>query len=201
MPHTRGVLLRFDGHITGLGTASGTRVVVGQWDRSPIGPFADAMVESADGHRTLLAPSRVVADLVASTYTFDEVHVGTVRTDGWTLSAGPLLASWRPGHRAPIGHALRLVPPTIGTSPTWARLCDPVARRLMPGVRTYGTAGNGRTEWYAARDTWHVDSARLAWDGVDLGPLADVDPPVRFGFGSAPRRPAVTRLSSFVRLP
>ncbi|GAA2071691.1 hypothetical protein GCM10009821_07010 [Aeromicrobium halocynthiae] len=195
------MLLHFDGHIVGLGTASGTRVVVGIWPESPFGHFADAMVEDATGHRTLLAPDDDVADFVASTYTFDEILVVPVSTSGWSISAGPLRAAWEPGGRAPVGHLLRLVPRPVGRSRSWARLCDPVARRVMPGVSTYGSAGHGRTEWYAARDAWAVRSARVGWKGDDLGPLADVTPPVRFGFGSAPRRPTLTRLSSFVHLP
>src|SRR5699024_6852506 len=47
------VLLRFVGEIAGVGTTSGTRVVVGRWEDSPFGPFGDAMVETADGHRVL----------------------------------------------------------------------------------------------------------------------------------------------------
>lgn len=195
------MLLHFDGHIVGLGTASGTRVVVGIWPESPFGHFADAMVEDATGHRTLLAPDDDVADFVASTYTFDEILVVPVSTSGWSIGAGPLRAAWEPGGRAPVGHLLRLVPRPVGRSRSWARLCDPVARRAMPGVSTYGSAGHGRTEWYAARDAWHVRSARVSWEGEDLGPLAAVTPPVRFGFGSAPRRPTLTRLSSFVDLP
>jgi hypothetical protein len=43
-----------------------------------------------------------------------------------------------------------------------------------------------------------VVSADGAWRGADLGGLAPVDPPVRFGFGSAPRTPALTRLVTTV---
>lgn len=190
---------RFDGHITGLGTASGTRVVVGIWSRSPYGAFADAMVEHPDGHRVLLAPDARVADLVSATYTFDDVQVVPVAVDGWGVLAGPLEAHWTPGLRAPVGWLLRGVPAPLGRLEAWARLCDPVARRVMPGVRTHGTAGQGRTEWYAASDAWRVEAARTTWDGEDLGPLAPVDPPVRFGFGSAPRTPLLTRVTSFIR--
>ncbi|WP_229051706.1 hypothetical protein [Aeromicrobium sp. Leaf350] len=190
---------RFDGHIVGLGTTSGTRVVVGIWDRTPHGRFADAMVERADGRRLLLAPDTWVADLVSATYTFDEVRVVPVVVDGWGVTAGPLQVSWTPGTRAPIGWVLRTVPPPLGRLEAWARFCDPIARRIMPGVRTHGSAGNGRTEWYAASDAWRVESARVTWDGDDLGPLAPVDPPVRFGFASAPRTPTLTRVTSFIR--
>jgi hypothetical protein len=190
---------RFDGHITGLGTTSGTRVVVGIWGRSPFGAFADAMVEHPDGHRVLLAPDDRVATLVSTTYTFDEVRVVDVALDGWGVVAGPLEARWTPGARSPIGWLLRAVPGPLSRLEAWARLCDPIARRVMPGVRTHGTAGGGRTEWYAAGDAWSVESATVSWDGEDLGPLAPVDPPVRFGFGSAPRTPTLTRVTSFVR--
>ncbi len=190
---------RFDGHIVGLGTTSGTRVVVGIRDRSPHGRFADAMVEHPDGHRTLLAPDPWVADLVSTTYTFDDVQVVPVTTDGWSIAAGPLRARWDPGARVPVGYLLRGVPRGIGHLEAWARFCDPIARRVMPGVRTHGTAGNGRTEWYAASDAWRVTACEVSWDGHDLGPLAPVDPPVRFGFASAPRNPTLSRVTSFIR--
>ena len=199
MAHTGRMSDRFDGHIVGLGTTSGLRVVVGLWQRSRFGTFADAMVEDPSGHRTLVAPTPEVADYVASTYTFDEVVVTPVATVGWGLRSEPLDVAWTPGRRAPVGVLLRAVPSALGRQEAWARFCDPGARRVMPGVRTHGTAGGGRTEWYAARDAWHVDAASVTWQGRDAGPLAPVDPPVRFGFGSAPRRPTLTRLSSFVR--
>jgi hypothetical protein len=46
---------RFRGEIVGVGSDSGVRFVVGRWRSSPL---ADAMVETADGHRILLAPAR-----------------------------------------------------------------------------------------------------------------------------------------------
>ena len=70
--------VRFEGQIAGVGSTSGVRVVIGHWVRSPFGAFADAMVERADGHRMLLAPSEQVAELVSTTYTFDEVRVEPV---------------------------------------------------------------------------------------------------------------------------
>ncbi len=49
--------IRFEGYIAGLGSTSGTRLVVGCWERSPLGAFADLMIERPDGHRLLIAPS------------------------------------------------------------------------------------------------------------------------------------------------
>ena len=48
---------RFTGTITGLGTASGTRIVIGDWTTSPFGRFTDVMIEDAAGQRRLLAPT------------------------------------------------------------------------------------------------------------------------------------------------
>ena len=60
------VVSRFHGRIAGFGTESGVRLVVGMWPRSPLGSFADVMVERADGHRILLAPSDEVAEFDAT---------------------------------------------------------------------------------------------------------------------------------------
>ena len=189
----------FTGHIAGLGTTSGTRVVLGLWDVTPFGPVADAMVEDADGHRTFVSPTEELADFVAATYTFDEVLVEPITRDGWTLTSASLSIALTPGRRQNVGRLLRTVPAPLRRSAGWARLCDPIARTVMPGVRTYGTAGNDRTEWYAARDAWAIESVTATWRGVDLGALAPVDPPVRFGFGSAPRTPTLTALTTYVR--
>ena len=67
--------LRFSGWIAGLGTASGTRLVIGHWPISPFGPVSDVMVESAGGHRLLLAATPELAEFVAATYRFDSVDV------------------------------------------------------------------------------------------------------------------------------
>lgn len=194
---------RFDGFIAGLGSVAGLRAVVGYWPRSPLGAFTDVMVERPDGHRVLLAPSAAVADFVAGTYTFDEVHVGPVsaRTDGvtWEVDADPLRLRFRTGGRPPLGWLLRAVPRPLALTPAWISAVDVVARRVLPGVRTRGSAGGGRQEFYAALDLHRVTAATVAWDGVDQGALAPVDPPVRFGFGSTPRMPSLTRVTTLVR--
>jgi len=194
--------MRFDGFIAGLGTAAGTRIVLGHWPRSPFGPFTDVMVERPDGHRLLLAPTAEVARFVAGTYTFDEVRIGPVgaRTDGvqWEVDAPPLALAFRTGARAPLGRLLRLVPRRLATAPRWIAAVDLVARRLLPGVRTRGSAGGGREEYYGALDLHRVVAAEASWDGADLGGLAPVHPPVRFGFGSTPRAPSLTRVTTLV---
>jgi hypothetical protein len=197
-----GRLARFRGEIAAFGTAAGHRIVVGRWPASPFGPFADVMHEAPDGTRSLLAPTDEVAGFVAATYRFDRVVVLPVAAERsprqLRIAAGDLWAEIAVGNRTPLGWALRAVPPAVARSRWWCGLVDPVARRVLPGVRTRGTAGNGRREWYGAADQRRIVAVRAALDGRDLGALADVWPPVRFGFGSAPRRPSVVALTTTV---
>lgn len=190
----------FVGTITGLGTAAGTRIVIGDWRVSPLGAFTDVMVERADGHRVLLAPDARVADFVTSTYSFDEVRIEPVVAEETVSRVGVRSTSLEVeatiGRRTLLGWMLRAVPRAVRTRRWWARLTDPMAR--LRGVRTIGTAGNGRVEWYAAKDLHAVSDVRAVWEGTDLGALADVRPPVRFGFGSTPATPSRVEVSSFV---
>lgn len=195
----------FDGHIAGLGTAEGTRVVLGRWARSPFGSFADVMVERADGRRVLLAPTADVAQFVAATYRFDEVVPGSVDVavtgPVWRVAAGPLEVTFHVGRRSALGALLRLQPAALAPSLWWARAVQPLAGLLLPGVSTVGTAGSGRREWYGARDQHLLAGARVSWGGQDLGGLRDVDPPARFGFSSTPARPSVVQVVSTVEVP
>lgn len=201
--------LRFDGHIAGAGTSGGTRIVLGHWVRSPQGPFSDVMVQHPDGTRMLLAPNPWVAEFVSSTYTFDEVMEVPVEVEAarsgeravWKVRAGPLAWEFAVGPRPALGHLLRVIPAPIARSLTFARLSNPIARLMMPGVQTVGTAGNERTEWYAAHDLRTLRASAASWDGVDLGSLTDVDPPTQFGFSSTPRQPSLTTVTSTVRVP
>ncbi len=71
----RGERFTFDGRIAGVGSRSGTRVVVGHWTDTPLGAFSDGMVARPDGHRILLAPSGDAAEFIAATYSCDEVRI------------------------------------------------------------------------------------------------------------------------------
>lgn len=193
---------RFDGFIAGVGSTSGIRVVVGHWLDTPLGDFSDAMVETASGHRVLLAPQEEVTEFVEATYSFDEVRLEpfAVTTDGesWRVRSTSLSLDLRIGRRTPLGWALRAVPTRWAQSPLWCTLTDPVARVAMRGVRTRGTAGNGRREWYGATDHRRVVAAAGRFDGVDLGDLAPVEPAPSFGFSSTPRAPSVTTVVTTV---
>lgn len=196
---------RFSGAIAGTGSTSGVRVVVGHWHDTPLGAFSDAMVETADGHRVLVAPHAEAADFIAATYTFDEVRledITVVETPSrWQVRSPSLRLDLSIGWRTALGVLLRGVPDAVATSPAWCTLTDPVARVALRGVRTRGSAGNGRREWYGATDARAVTATAGAFEGLDVGTIAPVDPPCRFGFSSTPRRPCVTSVVTTVDVP
>ena len=193
---------RFDGEIAGFGTTTGHRIIVGRWPVSPFGPISDVMVEAPDGTRLLIAPNDEVAGFIAGTYHFDVVQVELVemirQPDRWDVMTGQLQANLTVGRRSGLGLLLRAVPRPVATAVAWAAVVDPLARVMLPGVRTRGSAGAGRREWYGAWDVHLLVSVTANWRGADLGAMADVFPPVRFGFGSTPRRPSVVRLTTTV---
>lgn len=161
------------------------------------------MAERADGHRVLIAPSPDVAGYVAGTYRFDEVRVAPVEVavDGasWRVAAGPLALRFAVGGRPALGVLLRAVPRALATRVAWIRAAGLVGRYALPGVRTHGSAGGGRREFYGALDLRRIAAAEVLWDGADQGALARVEPPVRFGFGSTPAEPSLVRIVTLVR--
>lgn len=190
----------FTGRILGVGTTSGVRLVVGVWDTSPLGTFADVMVEQADGHRVLLAPTQQVADFVAGTYSFDETRIEPVQVDRPApgtrveVTTPSLSLTATLGRRTALGWLLRGIPRRVAASPLLATVTDPVARIVLRGVRTRGSAGQGRREYYGATDVRAVTSVSARLDDADLGTLTAVDPPARFGFSSTPRPPSLTEV-------
>jgi hypothetical protein len=195
-------MLQFDGAIAGMGTASGTRLVVGMWPLSPFGSVTDVMIERADGHRILLAPTQELADFIAATYEFDEVRVTPVLRvrDGkkWMVSTDELALTFDVGGRPPLGWLLTSVPRGLARARWWTKVQDPIARITMDGVRTRGSAGGGRREWYSAMDLHRIKSVSARFDGEELGELQPVTPPVRFGFASTPEEPSLVRVLSRV---
>jgi hypothetical protein len=195
----------FTGHIAGVGTGAGVRMVVGSWLESPFGRFADVMVETADGQRILLAPSDEVAEFVSATYEFDSIEIGPVDVhhtpDGFSVVAPGLAVDGRLGGPAPFDGLLRLVPGRLATAPAWLRTINPVAARLIQGVRTAGSAGNGRREYYGVRRSRLIAAVEGTFRGVDLKGVAPLDPPVRFGFSSAPSTPQMVSVTTTIDLP
>jgi len=191
---------RLEGVIGAAGFASGDRVVVGHWGRSPVGSLSDVMWASPSGRRTLYAPSEEGAGFVTSVYDFDAVVVdpglvvvGDARSLSVSLPAldASVVLIAGPGWRIPPARR-----------PAWlTRWVErPIGRALM-GVTTYGVSPTGVEEWYQATAWRPVVSARATVAGEDLGGLALVDPPCRFGFSEPPRRPGLTPVRPLLRFP
>ena len=148
-------MLTFDGAIAGMGTASGTRLVVGMWPLSPYGSVTDVMIERADGHRILLAPTQELADFIAGTYEFDEVRVTPVlrMRDGnkkWMVSTDELALTFELGGRPPLGCCCSSLPRRLARARWWAtavgsgrprgdgRGANPRQRRRRPAGVVFG---------------------------------------------------------------
>lgn len=196
---------RFEGRIAGFGTTQGTRFVIGMWERSPFGSVTDVMVERADGVRTLLAPTGELAEYIAATYAFDEVRVAPVerfRVDGGLrVLSDDLDLRVRIGGIPPLGRLLRSVPRPIAVHPVWLTAIEPIARRLVSGVHTAGSAGGGRREYYGVTMLRRITAVTGTFDGVELGGIAPLHPPVRFGFSSAPADPQLADVVTTIVVP
>jgi len=197
--------LVFTGHIAGFGTTAGVRMVVGTWAASPFGAFADVMVQTADDERVLLAPNAQIAEFVGSTYQFDRIELGAVDAElsanRLAISASGLAATVTIGGPAPIDRLLRLVPGRLATEPWWLRAIDPVAARIVAGVHTAGSAGNGRREYYGVRRSRRIEAVAGSFGGRDLGGVAPLLPPVSFGFSSAPPAPQIVAVTTTIEMP
>ena len=147
-------------------------------------------------------PSAGLAEYIGTVYGFDDTIVADVvatRTAGALhFAGGPLCVDVAIGERDFLGWMLRCIPRPVATSVAWGRMIDPLARVTQHGVRTSGRTPGGR-ETYGATDRHRLVAATATWDGRPLGELADVDPPVRFGFSSTPKRPSIVAVTTTVR--
>jgi hypothetical protein len=193
-----GVRVELIGHIAAAGFASGDRFVVGAWTSGPVGPMVDVMWATPEGERVLLAPSQAAADFISSVYGFDRVQVVDMRgsCDGRTLAveAGGLSLRLAASRGWPL--------PPRWLRPAWfTRYVEGPIARLAMGVRTYGVSPTGVREWYRA-DRWRpVVAGAATLDGRDLGAIAPVDPPCRFGFSEPPTRPSITAVRPLLEFP
>ena len=183
------------GSITSVGFASGHRFVVGDWRRSPIGPFADVMWARPDGRRILLGEAGAAA-FVSSVYPFEEVQDQPVTAErhgrSYIVRSGGLQLDMK------IGLARLSLPPR----PRWltATVENWCARKLLD-VHTYGSSPTGVVEWYRTSTARRVVAATASIDGTDLGALARLDRPLNFGFTDPPRQPSHVRLRVDLRRP
>ncbi|WP_313788370.1 hypothetical protein [Subtercola endophyticus] len=131
----------------------------------------------------------------------DGTALGGTRLDGTVPDGAVLDVTMRVGRITPLGRVLRGVPERLATDPRWLRAVDPVAARLVPGAHTSGSAGGGRREYYGVTTIRALDAVHGTLEGRDLSSLAPLDPPVTFGFGSAPATPSLVDLTTIIRSP
>ncbi len=200
-------LLRFDGWIAGAAFASGDRFVVGRWQRSPLGSFADVMWARPDGTRILVAPDEQVLRFVGAHYAFEECRRAPVDVDISSrlvrASAPPLALRLELEPPGAMSRLLALRPRRLRTFRPWIAVEDIVVRPLVApllaggaGIRARGRTRTGAREWYAIH-AFRAATAGASLDGVDLGPTV----PARtcgFGFSEFPPMPAAVRVTSLI---
>ncbi|GMA27730.1 hypothetical protein [Arenivirga flava] len=100
---------------------------------------------------------------------------------------------------SPLGVLLRGVPRPVARSWRFAAAVHPLARLLVPGAGTAGSAGGGAREYYGVSDARRIASASGAFEDQPLGGLARLEPPVRFGFAQTPAAPTMVDVVTTVR--
>ena len=175
----------FQGRITSSGFQTGDRVVVGAWKSSPFGNFTDIMWAKPDGTRILIAPNQEIADYVTDMYSFDDVLLEAIdiEEDGRNLSVKcktmKLEFSWKKGFAIPFKRSLLFI-----------ATVELFFAKLIFSTRTYGLTRNNRQEWYAIDRVSNLSRASAKIEGEDVGDMASMSPPCKFGFSEAPRKPA-----------
>lgn len=187
---------RLQGSIAGAGFASGDRVVVGQWDASPIGPFGDVMWAEADDWRTLFVADERSREFVTAVYEFDAVIV--VPDLKVVRSKRRLEVCW---HNANLEFDLGRAAP-FPPRPAWLtkHVERPIAKRTMH-VETHGVSPSGVIETYRASKLRRIIGGWAVVAGRDLGEIGPPTPACRFGFSEPPPFASVTDVTAILTDP
>ncbi len=183
----------FDGRISSCGFSSGDRIVVGDWEKSPLGPFTNVMWAKPDGTRVLLSPSKEHADYVSTLYNFEEVHIVPIEANkqrrGVEIVAGCLNISfeWKRGIGIPFSRPRWF----ISTIEQWFA-------GVVFGTKTHGITCNGLREWYCIYNLSTIKCAEASCDGRDLGSISKFEIDACFGFSEPPKKPSSVRLRSMI---
>lgn len=184
------------GSIAAMGFASKDRIVIGNWDESPIGPFLDVMWAEVDDWRTLFVAHQTAADFVTAMYQFDKVIVD------------PSLEQKQFGRRTEIRWSGAVLEFTVGRAtpfpprPTWVteHIEKPIARQTMH-VETAGVSPTGVEEIYKAQRLYRILDGWAVVAGRDLGSIGSPTPSCNFGFSEPPPFPSVTEVTPILRDP
>ena len=183
----------FEGRISSSGFASGDRIVIGDWKKSPLGSFTNVMWAKPDGARVLLSPSQKHADYVSALYNFEEVHIVPIevirQSKSIEIKAAPLDIKLHWG----MEFGLSIPRPRwfISTVEQWFA-------KVFFGTSTHGLTCNGLREWYCIYSLSRIKHASAVCDGVDLGNLSNFEINACFGFSEPPKKPSSVRLRSII---
>ena len=183
----------FEGRISSSGFASGDRIVIGDWKKSPLGSFTNVMWAKPDGTRVLLSPSQKHADYVSALYNFEEVHIAPIevirQSKSIEIKAPPLdiKLHWGMEFGLPIPRPRRF----ISTVEQWFA-------KVFFGTSTHGLTCNGLREWYCIYSLSKIKHATAVCEGVDLGNPSNFEINACFGFSEPPKKPSSVRLRSII---
>jgi uncharacterized membrane protein len=175
----------FKGRITSSGFESGDRIVVGAWNESPFGEFADIMWAKKDGSRILIAPTKEVADYVDAMYSFDEILIQDIeviqleRSLSVACDSMKLDFEWNRGWPIPFKRSLFFI-----------ATVELLFARIFFGTQTHGVTKNQRKEWYAIDRVSKLTKASATIGGTNVGDLRPLSEPCKFGFSEAPKKPS-----------
>ena len=183
----------FDGRISSCGFSSGNRIVIGDWKKSPLGPFTNVMWARPDGSRVLLSPSIEHANYVSELYNFEEVKIVEMRIKrsrkGLDIRTEEMSVrmTWGASFAIPIWRPLWFI-----------ASFEALFGRILFGTRTHGVTRNGRREWYSVRSLSRILKAEASFEGNDLGDSKEFEIDACFGFSEPPSMPASVTLKSYI---
>ena len=183
----------FSGRISSSGFSSGDRIVIGDWEDSPLGSFTNIMLARPDGSRVLISPSEKHAEYVSKLYNFEEVRIldlvvtrdkKSIQIEGTGLS---VKMSWGVALAIPIWRPLWFI-----------ATVENLFAKILYGTKTYGLTKDGRREWYSIRSISRVSSTEAIFDGKNFGDSEEFEISACFGFSEPPRKPSSVSLKSYI---
>ena len=184
----------FEGRITSCGFDSGDRIVIGIWESSPFGSFADIMWAKPDGTKILIAPNNEIGNYINSLYDFDEIRIEEIKIERkpkeifFSCTDISCQFNW--------GKEISLL---VKRRPLWfVSTIEYFFGWLMFGTKTHGKTKNGRKEWYVVDKISRLKGAKAEITGKDLGVYCKFYPKANFGFSDPPKMPASVLVRSHI---
>jgi hypothetical protein len=184
----------FEGRITSCGFDSGDRIVIGLWEKSPFGSFADIMWARPDGTKILIAPNEKIGEYIDSLYEFDEIRIEEIKIQRnrkeiiFNCTDIQCQFNW--------GNEISFL---VKRRPLWfVSTIEYFFGWLIFRTKTHGKTKNGRKEWYVVDKISRLKKAKAKISGKDLGRYTKFSPKANFGFSDPPKMPASVIVRSHI---